>query len=148
MSSIRDQIVQDVVDRINGAGKPDNVQAIRYSLSKIDLVADPTKKIVAAYPESDSVEPPKKGQMLLKRTLRLRLDVWSVGEPIDQHLDAPMVWIYSVMGADASLGGLALDVQPVKDEWDEEAALQGIGLCKSFWDIDYIHNRNNMEAKP
>lgn len=149
MSSIRDQIVQEIVGRLNGtAGKPANVVAIRYSLSRIDFVANPTQKPLVVFPLKDSVQPPKKGQPLLMRTAQIRIDAFSIGEPIDQELDASVCWTTAVMGADPSLGGLCLDVRPVSEEWDEESATQGIGLCKTVWEIDYIHNRTNQETKP
>lgn len=148
MSSIRDQIVQEVVDRLNDSGKPTNVEAVRYSLSKIDFVANPNHKPIAVYPARDTVERPRKGQPLLQRTLLLTVAAYSMGEPIDQGMDASLCWITSVLGSDASLGGLALDVRPVSEEWDEDMAIQGIGLCRSSWEIDYIHNRNNQENKP
>jgi hypothetical protein len=149
MSSIRDQIVQAVVDALNNTpGKPAEIVAMRYALSKIDFSANPTQKPLIVHPSKDIPEPTKKGFPVIKRTLVLRIDAYSVGEPIDQNLDPSLCWVTSVIGASGFLGGLVLDVREGNCEWDEEMALEGMGLCKIVVEIDYNHNRNNQEMKP
>lgn len=150
MSSIRDQIVAEIVDRLNTtAGKPAAISAIRYSLSKIDLAGNPTQRPLVVFPLKDLAQPAKKGQPLIMRTAQIRIDAFSVGEPIDQQLDEQICWTTTVMSADPSLGGLCLDIRSVSEEWDEEAAVvQGYGLARTLWEVDYIHNRNNQETKP
>lgn len=149
MSSIRDQIVQQVVDCLNNTpGKPADVVAMRYTLSRLDFVANPSQKPLIVHPGKDVPHEAKKGFPVLMRTLALRIDAYSVGEPIDQGLDASLCWITSAIAANTNLGGLVLDVREGPAEWDEEMALEGVGLCKVTFEFDYTHHRNNQETKP
>lgn len=147
MSSIRDQLIDAVVAKLNGAGKPAKVEAIRYSLSKIDFKPDPTKKFLMVYPEKDQVSPPDRMFGMLKRTLRLCVDAYSLGEPIDENLDPALCWITTALSSDDSLGGLALDVRHVSEEWSEAFAQEGIGMCRSLWDIEYTQLRSSQERQ-
>ena len=145
MSSIRDQILTAVVAKLNGAGKPAGVNVRRFSLAKIEPSQLP---MIEAYPGSDVVKDTSKGRQSLMRTLGLILDVYAMGDPVDQALDEAVCWITTALQADQSLGGLVMDVRERSAEWDAEMAAQGTGLCKVLVEIDYIHNRLNQEIKP
>ena len=145
MSSIRDQIITAVLAKLNGAGKPAGVNVRRFSLAKIEPSQLP---MIEAYPGTDVVKDQSKGRQSLIRTLGLILDVYGMGDPVDQSLDEAICWITEALQADQSLGGLTLEVREKSAEWDAEMAAQGTGLCKVLVEIDYIHNRLNQEIKP
>lgn len=146
MSSIRDQIIAEVVSRLNGAGKPAGVTVRRYSLAKIEPSQLP---LIEVYPHQDVLkQPTAKGRQAVFRTLALMCDVYGQGDPLDQSIDAALCWITAALQADQSLGGLVQDVRDGQAEWDSEQAAMGTGLCKFIVEIDYIHTRNNQETMP
>jgi len=144
MSTIRDQIVAAVFAALNGPDKPAGINVRRFSLTRIEPDQMP---MIEVYPHKDVAIETK--PMAVRRTLTVGFDVYAAGELVDQEIDPALAWITSALqAAPRSLGGLATDIREGQAEWDGEAALSGIGLCKAYVEIDYIHNRTNQETKP
>ncbi len=144
MSSIRDQILTAIVTALNGAGKPAGVTVRRFSMAKIEPDQQP---LVEVYPGKDIAQDAPKGRPVVMRTLAVILDVYAIGDPVDQEIDPVLCWVTEALNADRSLGGLALDLREKSAEWDGEMAAMGQGLCKVIVEVEYHHNRNNQESR-
>lgn len=144
MSSIRDQIVTAIVAALEGHNKPSNLTVRRFSLAKIEPEHQP---LIEVYPGKDNVQDAPKGRPVVMRTLSVMLDVYAIGDAVDQVIDPILCWVTASLNADRSLGGLALDLRERSAEWDGEMAAMGQGLCKVVIDVEYHHNRINQESK-
>jgi hypothetical protein len=101
--------------------------------------------MIEVYPSKDIPIETKPNSV--RRTLKVGFDVYANGELVDQEIDPALAWITAALqAAPRTLGGLATDIRDGEAEWDGEAALSGIGLCKAFVEIDYTHHRTNQET--
>lgn len=73
----------------------------------------------------------------LDATMRVRLTVVVRGTVPDQLADATVVSMHSKVMADLTLGGVAIDVQPVQTLFNLIEADQPAGLVSCEYDIKY-----------
>ena len=149
MSSIRQQILTKILERINAAGKPSSIVAGRAKGLLGDLVNNPDKVLVTVKPAKEEIDS-NGGQSsyAAERAFYVLIEVECAaapGETPDQTADPVHSWIVQQLTADGTLGGLAKAVREKEIVWTTEEANDFYGRSHWLWIIDHATMWNDQE---
>lgn len=145
MASIREQIVDVIVQKLDEAGKPSGLTVHRYRTRPIHRDALPA---MVVYLLRDPKDQTIRGAVPeAQRTLRVGVECRVEGEPIDTQLDPLYVWAVRQLREDPTLGGLARDLQEAGTEWDAGELDKAYGAAAAVFEITYRTHLNDPEAQ-
>lgn len=124
MSSVRDRIVEALVAKLDGPGKPTGLTVGRFRTK-------PLKPPCAGLYGIDQEVAPGSGggNRLVIRIFRLFVEIRVEGDPPDQQTDPIEVWVVKQVLSDPKLGGLCNSITEVRTKWSAEPGSTPIGAA-------------------
>lgn len=148
MPSIRERIIQNRREALDGPGKPTGVTVHRYRIRPIERDDLPA---YVAYPSN----PPIGGQSEtverldhdsgVERSMNLRIEIRVSGEEPDEAIDEHYVHVVRAMRADPTCGGLALDCEEVATTFDAADLGKAVGAAAVDFEITYLTSEDDPE---
>lgn len=142
MASLREQIVQDAVAALGGAGKP---TGLRVHRSRTRPIESDTLPAVVVFLLGETAEPETHDGDVLRR-LRLAVECRAAGEVPDQQLDPLVVWAVQVLKTDAALQARVRQIEEESTEWQAEQASKVYGAAAVVFEITYTTAAEDPEA--
>lgn len=151
MATIRNQILDAIVSRLNGAGKPAALTVARFPVSNIEEASLPH---VAVVPGRESVDRPSdkmRAYPVRERRLTVRVECRAKASGIsqgpDEALDPLVAWTTKALLADATLGSLALECEESEISWQGDESDHRFGLAIVSFVVRYKTNSQDQEMK-
>lgn len=130
MTSVRERIVRAVLARLAAAIAP--VPVLRQPTVPLPREASPALLLF-----TDGETLTARANLLVDRSLHLRLVAIARGEDAFERTDALIVAAYTALMAEPDLGGLALGIHETDLDWDAEDADAGVVALPIRFDIQY-----------
>lgn len=145
--SIREHIIQAIVNTLDGVGKPSNLTVGRFERKAIEVEDLPYLCIFPGVEEVEKVGNHRFSPLVTRR-LNVIIEIRADGEISDQAIDPILNWVTSALQSSNNLGGLANDINERTVEWVSEQGAENVfGRAQMTWEINYQTVTGNQERR-
>jgi hypothetical protein len=137
-----EQILQAIVNALDGGGKPSGLTVNRSRRQAVNVDELP---MLSVYPlrEDKKRATENRRSPIMDRRLLFRVRCRAEGQ--DEALDPLRQWVISALGADLSLGGLAIEVAEEDEEWAAADASEGdYSVAEMTFSVRYQTARGDL----
>lgn len=148
MATIRNQILDAIASKLNGAEKPAGLTVERFPVYNLEERSLPH---VCVRPGREDVNRPSdklRAYPVRERILSVRIECRvqvGLNESPDEALDPFVAWVTKALSEDPTFGKLATSTEEVGIEWESDEMDSRFGLATITFSVNYTTNASDQE---